>query len=97
MKAKEDYRASGVGDVKTKVVTGITEKLADLTQKLNLKNFTFPIHPSYTTLGFSMKKCTIFGSKMVPILIASRSSESKNVNDEKNIFRVIYKCGKIKV
>ena len=32
---------------------------------------------------------------MVPILIAARSSESKDkdINDEKNVYKVIYKCG----
>ena len=36
---------------------------------------------------------------MVPILLAARSSESKDkdITDEKNIFRVIYKCGKFEI
>ena len=94
LKAKEDYRTAvgGEGDVKKKVLGAITSKLGSLT---NLKNFTFPIHASYFAKGFSLNKCSIFGSKLVPVLIAARSSESKDkdINDEKNIFRVIYKCG----
>jgi len=98
LKAKEEYnQSSGETDKekKTKVVNNIKSKLKVIGK--DLKNFSIPIHASYFAKGFCYDKTTIFGSKMVPILIAGRSSESKDddEDDTKNIFQVIYKCGKL--
>ena len=95
LKAKEEYNhyPGDADKVKTYVVDNIKKKLTELGK--NLKNFTFPIHSSYFAKGFCYKKTTVFGSKMVPVLIAGRSSESKDddEDDTKNVFQVIYKCG----
>ena len=95
LEAKEEYNnPKNTGDSKTikaKVVKSITGKL----KEMNCEKFYLPIHPSYYAKGFCFNETTIFSSKMVPINIAGRSSESKDgdVDDRKNIFLVIYKCG----
>ncbi len=91
--AKDTYNHSSDSDAvkKQNVIDDIKKKL----ENMNKKNFTIPIHPSYHAKGFCYKKVDIFGSKMVPIRIAGRSSESNSEDDTKNVFEVIYKCGKV--
>ena len=57
--------------------------------KLDKKRFEMPIHPMYYVEHFNSEKCSIFGSKMVPILL---SCISKDGGDSS--FNLIYKCGK---
>lgn len=57
-------------------------------EKLKLKNFTFPIDPTYFGVNFTKdRKFKVFGSKMLPILLFFNSREN---NDTKN---VIFKIG----
>ena len=51
-------------------------------EKLHLKNFTFPIDPTYFGVSFTKdRRFKVFGSKMLPILLYfnSREGDSKNV------------------
>ena len=67
-----------------------TTLLKSQIRELDKKNFELPIHPSYYVESFVIDECTIFTSKMVPILLCCNSKDSDGSK-----FKVIYKCGKI--
>lgn len=62
--------------------------LAFFEEKLKMKNFTFPIDPTYFGVSFTKdRKFKVFGSKMLPILLFFNAREN---DDTKN---VIFKIG----
>jgi hypothetical protein len=83
--AKEKYRSLPESEKKTEVRKFVREGLKRA-QENGLKNFTFPIHPSYKSVEFSIEQCNIFSSKMVPIKIACKSNDG-------SVFNVIFKSG----
>ena len=77
-----------------------TQKLLeDKIENLNengFNNLYLPIHPSYYVAKFQPKFCGFFDSKMVPLKICSKPSESKDDSEDSNkkSLKVIYKFGR---
>lgn len=83
--AKEIYNNSGEKDKKDLVKKKVRDSLKKLYEE-GIRDFTFPIHPSYRCVEFSIPDCTTFSSKMVPIKIGAKATDG-------GIFNVIFKIG----
>lgn len=83
--AKERYNSKS-GDNKKEETRQLVK---DRVRGLNMSEFQFPIHASYFADKFDIENCNIFGSKMVPICLAAKSTD----NSDNSGFNVIYKCG----
>jgi phosphatidylinositol-4,5-bisphosphate 3-kinase len=80
--AKETYRK--LSGKEQKPVT--KKQVKDALEKLEMNNFSLPIHPSYFVRKFALDNCMIFGSKMVPIVVGGQSTDN-------SVFRCMFKNG----